>query len=154
MHSYLFFQIALLMHLSGLVLIVGTDVVEFVAYRSIFKTYKMDKSAAVNQIAMMSKLPVLLIIGAVLLILSGIGFVIITHNAFGHQLWFKIKLILIVALAANGFLMGRKSEEKLKQNLAVDAPETGEAIRNMIRFCFIQLCMLFVVILLAVFKFN
>jgi uncharacterized membrane protein SirB2 len=146
------------MHLAGLTLLAGTNVVEYVAFRSIFKTWQTDQKAAIHQINMLSKLPVLLIIGGILLLLSGAGFVIITHDAFGSQLWFKIKMLFVLVLIVNGFLMGRRNEIRLKESLTIgdafNAQEAAEAIRGMIRFYLIQLCLFFMVVLMAVFKFN
>ncbi|SEO57495.1 Predicted membrane protein [Mucilaginibacter gossypiicola] len=158
MNSYTLFQICLLMHLSGLTLMAGTDIVEFVAFRNILKNYQTNKDAAVHQIGILSKLSVLLLIGGILLVLSGTGFLIITHNAFGSQLWFKIKIIFVLGLVLNGILMGQKSENRLKQSLMTGniakTQQTEDAIRAMIRFHFIQLCIFFIVVLMAVFKFN
>ncbi|WP_167668115.1 hypothetical protein [Mucilaginibacter gossypiicola] len=136
----------------------GTDIVEFVAFRNILKNYQTNKDAAVHQIGILSKLSVLLLIGGILLVLSGTGFLIITHNAFGSQLWFKIKIIFVLGLVLNGILMGQKSENRLKQSLMTGniakTQQTEDAIRAMIRFHFIQLCIFFIVVLMAVFKFN
>ena len=158
MNSPILFQICILMHLTGLTLMAGTNIVEYVAFRNIFKTYQTDKNIAIHQISILSKLSVLLIIGATLLVFSGAGFLIITHNAFGSQLWFKIKITFVLGLVLNGFLNGRKSENRLKQSLmtthTTNAQETVDAIRAMTRFYFIQLCLFFIVILMAIFKFN
>jgi len=152
------FQICILMHLTGLTLMAGTNIVEYVAFRSIFKTYQTDKDAAIYQIGMLSKLSILLIIGGVLLVFSGAGFLIITHNAFAGQLWFKIKITFVLGLVLNGFILGVKSENKLKQSIttgyAINAKGVADAISAMIRFYFIQLCLFFIVLLMAVFKFN
>jgi hypothetical protein len=146
------------MHLAGLTLMAGTDIVEFVAFRNILKNYQTNKDAAVHQIGILSKLSVLLLIGGVLLVLSGTGFLIITHNAFGSQLWFKIKIIFVLGLVLNGILMGRNSGNRLKQSLMTSniakTQQVEDAIRTMIRFHFIQLCIFFIVVLMAVFKFN
>jgi len=158
MNSYTLLQICLFMHLTGLTLMAGTDIVEFVAFRSILKTYQTNKDAAVHQIGILSRFSVLLLIGGILLVLSGMGFLIITHNAFGNQLWFKIKMIFVLGLVLNGMLMGQKSGNRLKQSLTtgnnVKARQVEDAIRTMIRFHFIQLCIFFIVVLMAVFKFN
>lgn len=158
MNSYTLFQICLLMHLAGLTLMAGTDIVEFVAFRNILKNYQTNKDAVVHQIGILSKLSVLLLIGGILLVLSGTGFLIITHNAFGSQLWFKIKIIFVLGLVLNGILMGQKSENRLKQSLMTGniakTQQVEDAMRAMIRFHFIQLCIFFIVVLMAVFKFN
>lgn len=156
--SSILFSICLLMHITGLTLMAGTHVTEFVAFKGILKTYQTDKDAAIYQIRIISRLSVLLLIGAILLGLSGAGFLIITHNAFVSQLWFKIKIIFVLGLVVNGFIMGSKSENRLKQSLminnSVDERKIEDAIRGMIRFYCVQLGLLFIVVLMAAFKFN
>ena len=146
MNSY---TLCLLAHLTGLTLMAGTNIVEFVAFRSIARTYQSDSVAAIHQISLLSKLSVLLIIGGILLVLSGIGLLVVTHNAFGGQLWFKIKMAFVVGLVLNGFLTGLKSEKRLKRGVNME-----NALRGMVRFYFIQLCLFFFVVVMAVFKFN
>lgn len=150
MNSY---TLCLLAHLTGLTLMAGTNVVEFVAFRSISRTYQSDSSVAIHQISLLSKLSVLLIIGGILLVLSGVGFLVITHNAFGGQLWFKIKMAFVLGLVLNGFLAGLKSEKKLKYSL-VKNHGIDAALRAMVSFYFIQICLFFIVVVMAVFKFN
>jgi hypothetical protein len=158
MNAYTLLQICIFMHITGLTLLAGTNIVEYVAFRSIFKTYQTDQHAAINQIGVLSKLSVLLIIGGILLGLSGAGLMIITHDAFAGQLWFRIKMAFVLGLVINGFVMGRKSESRLKKGLmvgdAVNTQQTADAIRGMIRFYFVQICLFFIVVLMAVFKFS
>jgi len=146
------------MHITGLTLLAGTNIVEYVAFRGIFKTYQTDQHVAINQIGMLSKLSVLLIIGGILLGLSGAGLMIITHDAFADQLWFRIKMAFVLGLVINGFVMGRKREVRLQQSLAnsqvINVQQTADAIRAMTRFYFIQICLFFIVVLMAVFKFS
>lgn len=153
MNSYTLLQICVLTHLIGLTLMAGTNIVEFVAFRSISRTYQSDSSVAIHQISLLSKLSVLLIIGGILLVLSGVGLLVVTHNAFGGQLWFKIKMVFVLGLVLNGFLMGLKSEKRLKSSLIKNHGIDSE-LRAMGRFYFIQLCLFFIVVVMAVFKFN
>jgi len=78
---------------------------------------------------------------------------IITHGAFAHQIWFKVKLVLILTLILNGFLVGARQKSKLTKNL--DAKERAEnAIGKIKLFFLVQMGIFLTIILLSIFKFN
>ena len=101
----------------------------------------------------MDKFSALLGIGAALLIISGTGMMIITHGAFAHQIWFKIKLALILTLILNGFLVGGRQKSKLKKSLDI-GEHTTTAIGNIKLFFLAQMGLFLTIILLSIFKFN
>ena len=94
----------------------------------------------------------LLVLGAVLLVLSGAGLLVITH-AYG-QLWFQVKMGLVLALILNGFLFGDRQGQKLKRGL--DVPDGLDRLRGPIAhlrtFYAIQLILFLAVVVLAVIK--
>jgi uncharacterized membrane protein SirB2 len=106
----------------------------------------------------MSRLGVVLGIGGGLLIFSGLGLMTITHGVFMHQLWFKIKLALIIMLVLNGFLVGNREVKKLRKETEESHTNThefiGPAISRLNIFYLAQLGIFLIIIMLAVFKFN
>lgn len=155
MYTFLFLQICIVMHLIGLVLMVGTNTIEFFVLKGLSKAHRLDRHAGMQNAALLSRLSPLLITGAVLLVLSGTGFLLISGD-FARQLWFKIKIALVFTLVLNGFLLGSRYEKKLKECLMPDSvsglSETDLAIRHMMGFYFSQLCLFLVIIVLAVIK--
>ena len=146
-------NIFLIAHLSGLALMAGTTVAETVVFYIFSKSFQKDGAPALNLLGLMDKLSALLGIGAALLIISGTGMMFITHGAFAHQIWFKIKLGLILTLILNGFLVGGRQSSKLKRRLDVNEQLTG-IISNIKLFFMAQMILFFTIILLSIFKFN
>ena len=99
-------QVLLVMHLSGLVLMAGTTVIELVVFRTFISLLKTTGKASIGLSRLMSIFGRILLAGGVLLALSGIGLTLITGGVFLHQLWLQVKLALILLLPLNGLLVG------------------------------------------------
>jgi hypothetical protein len=93
----------------------GTDAVSFVAFKKLSNSLDEDQAAVKYYFKKLLGLSSLLPLGGILLISSGVGLLIITH-AYG-QLWFQLKMGVVVALISNGFLFGARQEQKIKQIL-------------------------------------
>ncbi len=153
MNTMILLNIFLIAHLTGLTLMAGTTVADTVTFNAFSKSLQKEGTPGLNLLALMDKFSALLGIGAALLIISGTGMMIITHGAFAHQIWFKIKLVLILALILNGFVVGGRQKSKLKKYL--DAGEQAQAaIRNIKLFYLSQMGLFLTIILLSIFKFN
>lgn len=136
----------------------GTTLVDFMAYRSLWKIITAKKELSVGLLQLMAKLPRIIGIGAAVLVSTGIGMMLLTHGVFGEQLWFRIKFGMVVLLMLNGLIVGRRLGTKLRKLLANDGPaftEQVNAIRgSLTRFHLVQLSIFFVIIFLSAFKFN
>lgn len=153
MNTMILLNIFLIAHLSGLALMAGTTVADTVTFNAFSQSFRKDGTPSLTLLALMDKFSVLLGIGAALLIISGTGMMIITHGAFAHQIWFKIKLTLILTLILSGFLVGGRQKSKLKKNL--DRREQAETAMGNIKLFFLaQMGIFLVIILLSIFKFN
>jgi len=158
MNTLTLMQICLVAHLTGLTLMAGTTVTEYIIFKTFGKMPDIGKEKALNLLQLTKKLSALLGVGAALLILSGTGLLIITHGAFMHQLWLKIKLMLIAALVLNGFLTGSRLELKFKRTINADEPVSSDQLKKAISkfntFYSVQMILFFTIIILAIFKFN
>lgn len=153
MNTMILLNIFLIAHLTGLALMAGTTVADTVTFNTFSKGFQRDGRPSLTLLALMDKFSALLGIGAALLIISGTGMMVITHGAFAHQIWFKIKLALILTLILNGFLFGGRQKLKLKRNL--DTRDQAERVmRNIQLFFLVQLAIFLTIILLSIFKFN
>ncbi|MET4083919.1 hypothetical protein ABIB40_003892 [Pedobacter sp. UYP30] len=151
-------QLLLIAHLSGFVLMAGTTVTEFVAFRILISQFKFNGKVSGGITRLMSGLTTVLTAGGILLILSGIGLTWITGGIFLHQVWLQLKFLLIVVLALNGVFFGgrqlRQIENKLSKN-SIDADEeiTGRVIKLYI-FYSMQIAIFFTIFTLAILKLN
>lgn len=152
------FNIFLILHLTGFVLFAGTVVADFVAFRQFWKQYQLGKTSAIPALYAISKFPLLMVAGLVLLILSGVGMMALTHGAFGEQIWFRIKFCLIIITILNGVLFGRRQLMRLRKDLSSNdqnAPGSIEKIKTNLRlFHFLQLALIFSILVLSIFKFD
>ena len=148
----------LTMHLMGFVMVAGTTVADFIAFRQFWNQYELDavKGRAVFQA--ISKFPILFRIGIILIILSGVGMMAITHGVFGEQLWFRIKFALVIMVILNGLITGRRQSRRLSRILNAELPDNfvkfARVKGNLKMFHYVQLTLLFIILFLSVFKFN
>jgi hypothetical protein len=154
MNTLRLLQILLVIHLTGLTLMAGTTAVSFAAFRKFSTSGMGDKAAITFYIQKILGLSGLLALGGILLVSSGLGLLYLTH-AYG-QLWFHLKMGVVVAAVSNGFLFGSRQERKIKQVLAApDSVLPGQLLRpaaNLRIFFAIQMVLFLAVILLAVIK--
>ena len=151
-------QTMLTIHLTGFVMVAGTTIADFIAFRQFWNQYELD---AVNGRAVfqaISKFPILFRIGIIFIILSGVGMMAITHGVFGEQLWFRIKFALVLLVILNGLITGRRQSMKLRRILNADLPDNFTNIArvkgNLKTFHYVQLTLLIIILILSVFKFN
>ena len=147
-------HILLILHLTGLALMAGTTVAEYVTFKTFARLFITEKEQSRSVLDLIKKLSVLLATGAALLIVSGTGLLIITQGVFLKQIWFQIKSGLIITLVLNGFLTGARQELKLRNNIDTDVVKSMEAIRKLKIFHLVQISLLFTIIFLSVFKFS
>jgi len=158
MDALFILQVCLTLHLTGLALMAGTTAVDFIIFNNFCKEFESEKEKSLALLEIMSKLSVLLIAGAILLIVSGTGLFIVTHGVFARQFWFKFKMGLIVVLILNGSFFGGRQESKLKNIIRESGPDLNSKIRvvnlKLKLFYTFQAAIFFTIIILAIFKFN
>jgi len=108
-------------------------------------------------------------IGIVLLILSGVTMLVIFQGVFAKQIWFQIKIGLIIIIAINGSVFGRKQDAKLKRLISLEKlsflqdDSRGQEnrrddlmkVKNRLDLFYVsQLLMFLTIFTLSVFKFN
>ena len=154
MNTLRILQSLLVIHLTGLILMAGTDAVSFVAFKKLSNSLHEDHSAVKFYFKKLLGLSSLLPLGGILLISSGVGLLIITHT-YG-QLWFQLKMGVVVALISNGFLFGARQELKIKQILSMHDGQIHLQLRqplaNLRVFYAIQLTLYGLAVILAVIK--
>ena len=158
MNTLILMQGLLIMHLSGLTLLAGTTVADYVTFRTFSSQFKTQGKPSDSLLNLMSRLAIVLAIGGSLLLVSGVGLMAVTHGVFMYQLWFKIKLALILVLVLNGFLVGNRQLEKLKKGVKQSTAPTDQMVKDasfrLNIFYLLQLAIFLFVIILAVFKIN
>lgn len=148
------FQCLLVIHITGLTLMAGTDAVSFVAFKKLSSSLDEDQAAVKYYFKKLLGLSSLLPLGGILLLSSGVGLLIITH-AYG-QLWFQLKMGVVLALVSNGFLFGARQEQKIKQILNGPDNQIHLQLRHLLAnlriFYAIQVTLYLLAVIFAVIK--
>jgi hypothetical protein len=148
------------MHIVGLTMMAGTTLVDYVLFKQFWKQLDINevKGLAINEA--MSKLPILFGLGIMLLIISGVSMMAITHGVFGEQIWFRIKFGLVIIIIINGLAVGRRLGLKLRKILSEEASDKNvEAKLSKVKsslslFHISQMALFITIFVLSVFKFN
>ena len=151
-------QVLLVLHLSGLVLMAGTTVSEFVAFRLFVSLLNSENKASMGLFSLLSGLGRVLLAGGVLLVVSGIGLMALTEGIYVQQRWLQVKLGLILLLPLNGLLVGSPQMKRLRNSLFAEGGGPGlpiqPAVTRLTRFHLVQLVVFLAIIILAIFKFS
>ncbi|WP_315814767.1 hypothetical protein [Paraflavitalea speifideaquila] len=154
------YQASLWFHIIGITLLAGTTVTDFVLTRKFWTFYAKDRTEGILVRKMSDKLPLLIVAGIVLILLSGVGMMTILHSVLGLMLWFRIKMALVVVVILNGVVFGRRLATQLNRLLAAGPAQTPDeqslnrVKRNLQLFHIAQLALFGIIFLLSAFKFN
>ena len=160
MNSLALLNIALVLHLVGLALIVGSTFLDFVAVSRFWRKYSLNKNDALIMREVAQLFPVVGRIGIALLVLSGIAMMSIMHGVYGQQIWMRIKIGLVVLVILNLLVIGRRNGLRLvklvnEERNGTDRSEDIEKVKTATRLFHLSQFVLFLVIFtLSVFKFN
>ena len=147
----------LVLHITGFTMMAGTIVADFAINRRLGKYLIQDKMKAVSMLESAAAFPALIGIGALLLLTTGIGMVIVFKGTVARMLWFRIKMILVVLVALNGALVLRRQGDKLRGLLAQSGNGTNGQILALSRtrsvFSVIELLLFLAIFILSVFQF-
>ncbi len=154
------YHTSLVLHIIGLTMLAGITLADFILFKQFWKHLENNKQQGLAINAAMARLPAFFGIGVLLLIFSGVGMMAITHGVFGEQIWFRIKIALVVIIIINGLTVGRRQGAKLRKILPDIASEKGIDSRllkikaRLRRFHISQLTLFIIIFILSVFKFN
>lgn len=144
-----------MLHLTGIVLLGGTTFLNYIISRQLWGYVEADRNRAVIINSTTLVFGRLTGIGGAITILSGVAMVAIFHGVVASQLWFRIKMILVLLIIINSLLFARPQSLKLKKLLPEgDISELSALRKKSAAYYAIQLAMFLSIILLSVFRFG
>jgi uncharacterized membrane protein len=154
------YQMALVAHVVGITIMAGTTFIDFITFRTFLKAYRTERANALLLESYLYRLQRFLGIGMLVILASGVLMMVRLHEVWGAQLWFRIKMGILVLIIINGLGLRRVLGSRLKKLLSREisggsASEEFSGIKK--RFSVVQVIqmLLFVIIYtLSVFKFN
>ncbi|GEP96687.1 DUF2269 family protein [Chitinophaga cymbidii] len=156
MSSYILLKISLLLHIIGIVIMAGTTFADYFTFRQMLKYLRQDAQKAIAVNTATARFSMLMGLGLALLILSGVLMVSVYGHAFTTQVWFRVKMGIVLLILLNGLLIARPSMTKLRKLLPLG--ENGKevsALQKRISIFHITQFLLFVLVfVLSVFRFS
>ena len=150
-------QVCLVLHITGIVLLGGTTLLNYIISRQFWSCVSTDRNKAIVINSTTLSFGRITAIGGVITILSGIAMVVLFHGIVASQLWFRVKMILLLLIILNALLFARPQNIKLKKILSADSIAGNELYplkSKMNIYYAIQLTLFFCMFILSVFRFN
>jgi hypothetical protein len=151
-------QIFLLLHLAGFALLAGTVLANYLVSLQCWKYVDTNKPKALAINVSILTLDRVTAISGIITVFSGILMVLILHGTVLAQLWFRIKMLVLVLIILNNAIVARRQSLKLNSFLArqhdINTIDPAEIRLNLSRYFIVQFVLLFAILILSVFKFN
>jgi uncharacterized membrane protein len=147
----------LVVHICGISLMVGMTIAGFATHRQLFILSAENKNGASTLIATARIFSRLQMFGGLLIITGGVMMMIAFQGLIAGQLWFKVKLSLLLLLVLNMALIFRPADRWLRRFFKAAQPEQTDltkAQRLLNRFYILQFLIFLGIFILSVFRFN
>ncbi len=131
------YQSSLVGHIIGITLMAGASFIDLAAFRALRKISQTDPQKVAVLSLYFNKLQRFMGFGMLLILVSGVLMMIKLHAVWGAQLWFRIKMGLVLLVIFNGLALRRRVGES-----RVPVVQT------------IQVSLFIIIFILSVFKFN
>jgi len=161
METFNILKSGLVLHITGIVVMVGTLFASFLVYRQFWKLFTSEKDKAAVLFNIISRFQVAQMIGGALVITGGIIMMIAFHGVLMHAAWFKIKMTMLLLIILNAAFVARPAVLQLKQLLVPVQTGEAEAQFNMLAvkrkitvFYALQFIFFLAIFILSAFQFN
>ncbi|WP_172829221.1 hypothetical protein [Mucilaginibacter mallensis] len=158
--SITFYDAALVGHIIGITLMAGAAFIDLAAFQIFWKVFLKDPAEGVRLEKYLNKLQKFMGIGMLVILISGILMMVKMHEVWGAQLWFRIKMGVLLLIIINGLGLRRMLGSRLKRTLAayftgVDIAEAMVKLKNrLMTVQTIQVLLFIIIYVLSIFKFN
>jgi hypothetical protein len=153
------YKIALVAHIVGITIMAGTTFIDFISFKQFWKTLSNNRSAALVIADYLYKLQRFMGIGMLIIIVSGVNMMIFLHQVWGEQIWFRVKIGILVLVIINGLALRRRLGNSLKKLL--DELPGNEMDSKLVKLKgnitishLFQFLFFVTIFILSVFKFN
>jgi hypothetical protein len=152
------YNVFLVTHIVGLTIMAGTTFIDFITFNHFLKTYWKNEAQGLVIENLMNKLQRFMGIGMLVIILSGVGMMAYLHQVWGKQLWFQIKMGMLLLIIINGLgfrrILGSKLRKYLTENSSGGTEQLYKIKHRMMIVHILQMSFFVVIFFLSVFKFN
>src|ERR1700755_1569666 len=114
MNSEAFVHVALVLHITGFTMMAGALLADFAISRRMGRYLITDKPRAAGMMDGAAAFPILIRIGGILLVLTGVAMFSVLRQAVTSMIWFRIKMLLVIFILINGAVIVRRNNTRLK----------------------------------------
>jgi hypothetical protein len=158
--NYTVYNLALVLHVVGIIIMAGATFVDFILFKQFWKVLPGDKAKGFTIEDLLYRLQRFMGIGMGVIIISGVIMMVYLHQVWGQQIWFRIKMGVLLLIIINGLGIRRSMGSKLKKLLSDET--SGESFygkfsglkRNITLVHSFQILFFLVIFALSIFKFN
>jgi hypothetical protein len=158
MDQFIVYNTALVFHIVGITIMAGATFIDYITFTQFWKTYFNDKAQGIVIENFAFRLQRFMGIGMLLILLSGVGMMIYLHEVWGQQMWFRIKMGILLLIIINGLALRRTLGKRLKtflaNDLALEDTRFSKLKMNMTIIQIVQILLFIIIFTLSVFKFN
>ncbi|HEY1165920.1 MAG TPA: DUF2269 family protein [Chitinophaga sp.] len=153
------FPFSLVLHITGVALLTAGVLGSYVTLKQLWKYYPEDERQATAVFKTSQAYNIFFAIGGVLILISGFLLLRVYQFTITKQLWFEVKMGLVIFLILNARIFGAPVVKKLQGLLsgpsgATDVLQLGMLRRRLSIFHVLQLLALLIIFVLAVYKFQ
>ena len=155
---YVLIRILLALHITGLVVMAGTTMIDYLTFRTFWKLADQSDSRTLGMIPLMAKFGAYIRAGGAIILLTGITMLVLEKSVWVNQTWFKLKMVLVFLLLVNGLFVGNTQGEKFREAVSMHASDFVNhtvSIRQSLGWFYpIQLLLFFLIILISMIRFD
>lgn len=157
MSGYIVYKAALISHIIGISLMAGATCCQMFLYSNYWKQMRQHLNSL--HLKAIIRLETLVIIGLVIMLLSGGTMLYLVNGIYEQQTWFQLKIIIIAILIFNGAVVKKRMAKKMIDHMEIyfqdrtnqEFIKTSKWMTAIITF---ELLMFLMIFTLAVFKVN
>lgn len=152
------YNLALVLHIIGISIVAGTTFIDYLTYNQFWKVLSSNRQSAIVTINLVQRLQRFISIGMLLIVVAGIAMIILLPGVWPQQIWFRVKMVMLLLVIINGFAIKRRLTNKLNGLLSdtiMDNTSGFAKLKSSISLSnSIQLLLILVIFVLSAFKFN
>lgn len=150
------YNAALVIHIVGITIMAGTTFLDFFTFRVFRAAFLANDGRQFTMAGYLNGLRRFLGIGMLVILASGVAMMVELHQVWGVQLWFRVKMAVLLLIIINGLGFRRTIGKRLNQALSDGSLTTHwrATNRNFMLMQLIQMLFFLFIYVLSVFKFN
>lgn len=150
---------ALVVHIIGITMMAGITFIDFIIFKQFWRIFPGDKAKGVVIEDTLYRLQKFMGIGMLVIIVSGVAMMVYLHQVWGQQIWFRVKMGVLILIIINGLGIRRRMGTNLKKLLNEGPGNSFDVklsrLKSGITMVHIfQLLFFIIIFVLSVFKFN